>query len=65
MKATWEFSPRYICGAFKKQVSNFLTKDWQGSGGGEDETIAGKKSSSSRAKQDMRGFKNWKVIQHF
>ena len=57
MKATQVFSPGYICAAFKNQVSNFLTKDWEGRGGREDETIAGKKSGSLRAKQGMRGFK--------
>lgn len=52
MKATWVFSPGYICAIFKKkkQVSKFLTKDWEGNGQGTDESIAGKKNGSCGAK---------------
>lgn len=54
-KATWVFSPGSICAIKNKnknknRLATFLTKDWQGSGGRANESIAGKKSGSCRAK---------------
>lgn len=63
MKAIWAFSPGYLCAAFKKQVSNFV--DWEGSGGREEESTAGQKGGSCRAKEGVRDVDSWKVIQQF
>lgn len=54
MKAIWVFNPGYLCAAFKKQVSNCLTKDCEGSGGREEETTAGQ-DGSCRAKENVTG----------
>lgn len=52
-KATWVFSPGSVQlkkNKNKNRLAIFLTKDWQGSGGRANESIAGKKSGSCRAK---------------